>query len=495
MKLKRFVAADMRSALAKIKEELGPDAVIMSNKRVPDGVEIVAGVAKEPPAPIGRSSSAGSITQSALGSSSLSRMIADDEVTLGSKDSAPSKKTVGGSKAEGFAKSLLEILDRQHKQESTKSTVKPAAQAAKEQMSRGGKTVAAAKNATSAPAPLFEQSDMRDLFMREEDKKKALKVENTHGISSYQSKDDDNERLELTKMRQDVDSIRRLLQFELAGLMADTKKREEPVRAMVYELLLSGGFEKELSSDLANTIDEDASFNFAWRQLATNLENRLKVGTDEIVTDGGIVTLIGPAGVGKTTTIAKLAARFVMKYGPDRVALVTADHYRIGAVEQVKTYGRIMGCSAFAIKSVDELPDILYTLRDKSLVLLDTVGVGLKDERFEGQLSALKQQSRLKMKHYLVLPATAQRRVLEHAYEHFSQLGIKGLILTKVDESEHLADALSLCIKEQLTLSYVADGQRVPEDLEVPTARKLAIKALSAVENDVAKFALDNEVE
>jgi flagellar biosynthesis protein FlhF len=263
---------------------------------------------------------------------------------------------------------------------------------------------------------------------------------------------------------------------------------------MIYDLLLYSGFAKSISNELSESIDADASFNFAWRQLAQNLERRIKTGSDEIVTDGGIVTLIGPAGVGKTTTIAKLAARFVMKYGPDRVALITADHYRIGAVEQVKTYGRIMGCSTFAIKSIDELPEMLYTLRDKSLVLVDTVGVGLHDERFESQVNALKKQSRLKMKHYLVLPATAQRKVLEHAYEHFSNIGLKGIILTKIDESESLADALSLCIKQKLMLSYVTDGQRVPEDLEVPDARALALKALSSVESDVAKFALEQSV-
>ena len=179
-----------------------------------------------------------------------------------------------------------------------------------------------------------------------------------------------------------------------------------------------------------------------------------------------------------------------MKYGADRVALITADHYRIGAVEQVKTYGRIMGCSSFAIKSLDELPQMLYTLKDKSLVLVDTVGVGLNDERFGTQLAKLKEQSKLNLKHYLVLPATAQRRVLEQAYEHFSSLGIKGLILTKIDESQSLADALCLCIKEKLKLSYCTDGQRVPEDLSVPSAKDIAVKALSAVENDVAKEAL-----
>ncbi|WP_295352865.1 flagellar biosynthesis protein FlhF [uncultured Succinivibrio sp.] len=486
MKLKRFVAKDMRTALAKIKEELGAEAVIMSNKRVGPNVEIIAGVEGDiPVAPVKtQSRSKGQITSNIQEDSPLSRIIADDEVTLSSSKNKsevkPVTKSVGGSKSEAFAKSLLEILERQQQSAPEVATEK--------------KTAKTSKVKAKAPAPLSEQTGLRDLFIKEEEKKKEKKVESSHGISSYISKESESEKTEIEQLRHDVDSIRRLLQFELAGLMSDTKKREEPVRAMIYELLLSSGFDKSISNELSESIDSDASFNFAWRQLAQNLERRIKTGSDEIVTDGGIVTLIGPAGVGKTTTIAKLAARFVMKYGADRVALITADHYRIGAVEQVKTYGRIMGCSTFAIKSIDELPEMLYTLRDKSLVLVDTVGVGLHDERFESQVNALKKQSRLKMKHYLVLPATAQRKVLEHAYEHFSNIGLKGIILTKIDESESLADALSLCIKQKLMLSYVTDGQRVPEDLEVPDARALALKALSSVESDVAKFALDQSV-
>lgn len=486
MKLKRFVAKDMRTALAKIKEELGAEAVIMSNKRVGPNVEIIAGVESDiPVAPVKtQSRSKGQITSNIQEDSPLSRIIADDEVTLSSSKNKsevkPVTKSVGGSKSEAFAKSLLEILERQQQSAPEVATEK--------------KTAKTSKVKVKAPAPLSEQTGLRDLFIKEEEKKKEKKVESSHGISSYISKESESEKTEIEQLRHDVDSIRRLLQFELAGLMSDTKKREEPVRAMIYELLLSSGFDKSISNELSESIDSDASFNFAWRQLAQNLERRIKTGSDEIVTDGGIVTLIGPAGVGKTTTIAKLAARFVMKYGADRVALITADHYRIGAVEQVKTYGRIMGCSTFAIKSIDELPEMLYTLRDKSLVLVDTVGVGLHDERFESQVNALKKQSRLKMKHYLVLPATAQRKVLEHAYEHFSNIGLKGIILTKIDESESLADALSLCIKQKLMLSYVTDGQRVPEDLEVPDARALALKALSSVESDVAKFALEQSV-
>ncbi len=531
MKLKRFVAADMRAALSLIKDELGPDAVIMSNKRVPEGIEIVAGIENAESVPPKKprekpAVSPDSLSAEALkGDGPLSRYLKDDEVSLGGGNkSAPQKAPVkaapqgkaapgaGGSKAEGFAKSLMEILERQQREQTIRERSAQAAarnsaasdfnQAVREtlgQDSGSSQTQAAGMSApqggnfphTARPAPLGERSGLRDLFERGEKKEQAKReAEAAHGISSYAGTSPDTSK-ELSQVRREVGEIKKLLQFELAGLIKDSKAREQPVKAMTAELLTASGFAPEVTAALTENIDADASFNFAWRELCDIIAGRLTVGEDEIITDGGIVTLIGPAGVGKTTTLAKLAARFVMNYGPEGVAIVTADHYRIGAVEQVKTYGRIMGCASFSVNELDELPELLYTLRDKSLVLVDTAGVGMKDERFGTQVAQLKNQSRLKLKHYLVLPATAQRKVLEQAYAHFAAIGLTGIILTKIDESQSLGDALSLCIRENLRLSYVTDGQRVPEDLSVPTARGLAQKALSAVESDAAQSAME----
>ncbi|MBQ9274575.1 MAG: flagellar biosynthesis protein FlhF [Succinivibrio sp.] len=512
MKLKRFVAPDMRTALAQIKEELGSEAVIMSNKRTKTGVEIIAGVDKvaSAPAPSAAAAAQSPITARARESDSpLNRYLKDDEVTLGRPSGARAgaasaaqtdvrrtqaaglaagssegaAHSSAGGKNENFARSLLEILERQKNDE--KEAAEPPA-------GRGSVK-------KSAPAPLAEQSGLKELIDRElkARQEELERTEKVHGISSYAEPAtagtalDPGTAANLGSMRQEIDEIRKLLQFQLAGLMHDSLSREQPVKAMVRRLLSSSGFDETIAAQLSEGIEADASFNFAWRELAEVLERAIKVGEDEIITDGGVITLIGPAGVGKTTTLAKLAARFVMNYGPDKVAIVTADHYRIGAIDQVKTYGRIMGCAAFAVKSLNELPEMLYSLRDKSLVLVDTAGVGLSDERFGTQLAQLKMQSKLKLKHYLVLPATAQRRVLEQAYGHFSDVGLKGVILTKIDESSSLGDALSLCLKHDLVLSYVTDGQRVPEDLSVPEPKGLALRALSAVENDAAQSAFE----
>lgn len=480
MKLKRFVEPDMRKALARIKQELGPDAVIMSNRRLKDGIEIVAGI-EEPPVP----APAGTLENY------LKDDVADDEVTLGGKGRAAASAAkappapgakAGSGKAESFAKSLIEILERQKSQkaEAAKAPSAPA---------KPAPANAAPAKKRAAPAPISERSELAALIKssEQERREKRRQADLSHGISSYSAKAPSGD---LGALRDDVDSIKKLLRYELAGLMRERGEREQPVRSMLREVLATSGFDPQLAAELAGGVSADASVNFAWRELCSIIEKRLVTGSDEVVTDGGVVALIGPAGVGKTTTLAKLAARFVISYGPEKVAMVTADHYRIGAVEQVRTYGRIMGCDALAVNSLTELPQALVKLRDKSLVLVDTAGVGLNDKRFETQLSELKAQKRLNLKHYLVLPAEAQRRTLEGAYAHFKELGVDGLVLTKTDESANLCDALSLCLKHGLKLCYVTDGQRVPEDIRVPGAAEFTRQALSSIESDAAGQAL-----
>ncbi len=496
MQLKRFTARDMRTALSLIKEELGPDAVIMSNKRVADGVEIVAGIEGDIPSVKNlaeKRRAAASVASSAkimTEAERIERDLGDDEVSLSGRSAVPAsaagverQKSDKNSSSEDFATSLAALLQRAHR--TVETEVKAAAKA------QGN---AASISREPPPKSLAEQEGLAAMFAKTKERLQRDEQLKTHGMASYAESagaernptTDDA----LAKMQDEMAQIRRLLQFELAGLLSQSRERAEPVKAMVAKLLQSAGFITDLADEFSSGISADASFNFAWRELASIIEKRLAVGQDELVQQGGVAVLIGPAGVGKTTTLAKLAARFVMRYGPEQVALVTADHFRIGAVEQVKTYGRIMGCAAFAVKTLTELPELLYTLRDKSLVLIDTAGVGLRDQRFGTQLAQLKLQSSLQLRHYLVLPATAQYRALRQAYQHFAELKLSGLILTKLDESANLGDALSLTIKEKLKLCYITDGQRVPEDLTVPDARSIALKALSCVEDDAVKSAL-----
>lgn len=535
MKLKRFEAKDMREALTKVKEELGDDAIIMSNKRVAGGVEIVAGIETLPIAKPTIQPNARPMNNGGFSLSS-ERQLSDDKVDIGSNSQgARADRRLIGGKNQAYAKSLIEILERQQamskeqgdkligdidsRTEQNDLYQERRAQAnslkgtgvsriinpvivdgddddmANDPMKKAGPSRIDPSLDEDAdlfktpPLPLSQQREFKNFFVKSKTKQEKEDYESKAGIDTYRSNQasDTAVRKDLEKMRAEVENIRKLLQFELAGLLQDNRSRNEPVKAMVYKLLSSVGFSDNVSDALVNQLPSEITFNNAWRELVSIIERSILVGDDEIVSKGGIVTLIGPAGVGKTTTLAKLAARFVMRYGPQRVAIVTADHYRIGAVEQIKTYGRIMGCATYAVKNIAELPQLLYTLSDKSLILVDTAGVGFKDERFNAQLSQLKLQASLKLKHYLVLPCTTQRKVLQHAYDHFSMVGLTGLILTKIDECQNVGDALSLCIEMKLPISYITDGQRVPEDLDIPNPNALARRALSAVEDDIAQ--------
>ena len=530
MKLKRFVAKDMREALTMVKDELGDDAIIMSNKRVASGVEIVAGV-ESLPVPKSAAMSNASVGASSSGAlSSPARQLSDDKVDISSESKAKpqvDRRLIGG-KNQAYAQSLIEILERQQamsKEQGDKLLDDIASKTeyqerrlpnnslkgtgvsriinpgdgdydmANDPMKKAGPSRIDPSLDEDAdlfktpPLPLSQQREFKNFFVKSKTKQEKEEYETKAGIDTYRSSNasDSAVRKDLEKMRAEVENIRKLLQFELAGLLQDNRSRNEPVKAMVYKLLNSVGFSDSVADHLVNQLPAEITFNNAWRELVSIIERSILVGDDEIVSKGGIVTLIGPAGVGKTTTLAKLAARFVMRYGPQRVAIVTADHYRIGAVEQIKTYGRIMGCATYAVKNIAELPQLLYTLSDKSLILVDTAGVGFKDERFNAQLSQLKLQASLKLKHYLVLPCTTQRKVLQHAYDHFAMVGLTGLILTKIDECQNVGDALSLCIDMKLPISYITDGQRVPEDLDIPNPNALARRALAAVEDDIAQ--------
>ena len=435
MNLKRFFAKDMRSALQEIKEELGSEAIIMSSKNVSGGVEIVAGVGDSPKAEAPDSSS---------GATGYERDIPDDSVNI-SSGTLPEKRRSAGKNVN----KLADLSQRQEKfADSLAALLSPSI---------------GSGNAFKGYQPARGSGERKEV---REPENRVLQ-----------------DSAKLTDLSREVEAIRHLLQYQLAGLMHDERSREEPVRAMIARLLVSGGFSEKTADRITNRIDGEAPLSQAWRELARILENNVRVGQDVILKNGGAVALIGPTGVGKTTTIAKLAARFALEYGPDQVALISTDNYRIGASEQLLTYGRIMGCAVKVVEDVTTLSEALYQLRNRSLVLIDTAGLGQRDTRLEEELMELDRNARIKLQHYLVIPGTAQRKVLADAVRRFGKAGVDGLIITKLDESVSIGDALSICIEQDIPIAYTTSGQRVPEDLEIGDARRLVSMLLSQIED------------
>ncbi|MFT4938287.1 MAG: flagellar biosynthesis protein FlhF [Paraglaciecola sp.] len=402
MKIRRFYGKDMREALKQVKDELGGDAVIMSNKKLADGIEIVAAYDKEPiiKQPVARNK-AEYTTQPQVKTPTLSEIIGD---------TGPD--------------SLKALLEKQAK-----------------------------------------QSDMTPVNKIADTNRSPAKPHQANGTST------DNHAI--NELREELSSLRNVLQFQVGGLIEQNSKRNHPLHGYLVSLLEQMGISSSLAEEVVSYAPASADERQSWLFLLKLLANRLQTKNDDILSTGGVVALMGPTGTGKTTTIAKLAAQAAQKYGADQVALITTDSYRIAAFEQIATYGRIIGCAVKKAQSAGEISDLLYQFRHKRLVLIDTAGFGQRDSRLIKQLDTLNQNSCGTMKKYLVMQANCQYQVMQQTIKAYQKIALHGCIFTKLDECFSLGEAVSVAIEHKLAISYVTDGQRVPEDLRVAEAKYL----------------------
>lgn len=274
-------------------------------------------------------------------------------------------------------------------------------------------------------------------------------------------------------MKEEVASLRRLLESQLASLAWNDTARRHPVRAGVVRRLLEIGITDELAGSLADETHGD-NIEAALRAALEALDRRLPTLATELIDTPGAIALVGPTGVGKTTTIAKLAARFALRHGAGSLALLTTDGFRIGAQEQLMTFGRILGVPVQMVRDGDELHAALEALADKRLVLIDSAGMSQRDQRIGRELAALRDAgSRVRV--LLTLSCQAQTAVLEETVQAFGDLAPCAALLTKLDETSSIGGALSILVRHALPLAYATDGQNVPEDLHWARSPRLAL--------------------
>lgn len=466
----------MRSALVQVKEELGVDAVIMSNKKVTGGIEIVAAI--DPNSQQGSFSTPSSPRQIeddkvSVGKGSMTRRFANMIKQYGSNSGSAAQEP---QKTEREEDSLAALLKRQSKFQNKPTESYSSAQTPK--LDTSGMTRAIQSNPNLAHL-------ISDNPVGQKQATSQPKLDPSRYEKGRRSIQDSNEDLE--NMRSEMSSIRRLLEHQVSGLMWQEVERREPLRAMLIKRLEKMGLSAELADQLACYIPEDTVPKDAWTALLKLLAEQIPTSKVDTLSRGGIVALLGPTGVGKTTTIAKLAARAAMEYGSDQVALVTTDTFRIGAQEQLAIYGRIMGCPVRIAKDADELAAVLHQLRNRRLILVDTAGMGQRDVRLTEQLDTLMKHSGSQISSYLVMPATAQRRVLQETIDHFKRIPLSGCILSKIDESLSLGELISVTIENGLPIAYIANGQRVPEDIVLAQPKYLVAKANELLEKTTEK--------
>jgi len=278
----------------------------------------------------------------------------------------------------------------------------------------------------------------------------------------------------------EIRSLRKIVEQHLAGFAWGEASRTAPVKTDVLRQMLDAGFSPQFTRDLLCDLptEMDGVQAMAWVKGAAD-RSLFTIGNEsDIVDRGGVYALVGPTGVGKTTTTAKLAARCVLRHGPSKVALVTTDGYRIGAHEQLRIYGRILGVTVYLVKDAAELRQTLIELQHKHMVLIDTMGMSQKDKLVPELTDML---AGCDVQRLLLLSSTSRGDTLDDVVRAYEGDNLAGCILTKIDEAASLATPLDVIMRHSLKLHYVSNGQRVPEDLHLPNRSYLLHRAFKDV--------------
>lgn len=285
--------------------------------------------------------------------------------------------------------------------------------------------------------------------------------------------------IELGQVMSEIRSMRGMLEEQLAEIAwGGAQQKRNPVMSSILKELLAAGFSATLARYLAEKIPAGATLDGALNWIKVVLARNLAImgNESEILEKGGVYALVGPTGVGKTTTTAKLAARCVMRHGPGKLALITTDGYRIGGYEQLRIYGKILGVMVHSVKDETDLRIALDELRNKHTVLIDTVGMSQRDKMVAEQVAMLSGTG-TEVKRLLCLAATSTGETLNEVVRSYQGDGLAGCIMTKLDEAATIGSTLDVAIRQKLNLYYVANGQRVPEDLHIANQQYLVDRA------------------
>lgn len=459
MNVRKFIAANARDALRKVKETLGNDAIILSNRGIPGGVEIMAVAARDMAMIVP--------TQVADRAPPVRRPAPVD---------ADSDYRVSLSSARAQAAQPVPPLQRHA------VPLQSAAPIQRSVLPPGP----AARSTGSVNAGIPRTGSLRNLEIGRPPASTVAPPPPMPHVAAprpqMQASTPQRTEAEVVPMQvmDEIRSLRKIVEQHLAGFAWGEASRSAPVKTDVLRQMLDAGFSPQFTRDLLADlpIEMDGIQAMAWVKGAADRSLYTIGNESDIVDRGGVYALVGPTGVGKTTTTAKLAARCVLRHGPSKVALVTTDGYRIGAHEQLRIYGRILGVTVYLVKDAAELRQTLTELQHKHMVLIDTMGMSQKDKLVPELTDML---AGCDVQRLLLLSSTSRGDTLDDVVRAYEGENLAGCILTKIDEAASLATPLDVIMRHGLKLHYVSNGQRVPEDLHLPNRSYLLHRAFKDV--------------
>jgi len=436
MNIKRFFGKNSREALNMVRKALGEDAVIISNKSTDGGTEIMA------------------VSEADMQAMANEHVVIERKPAKAAMPAFEEETTdIGFNDTNAFedAPTLLSLISQ------NKSRV----------------TQTEPKQATMPSEPVTRHNAKQNTTMQNATVQNTV-VQNASNTQHQELNEKIN--MIISEMR----GMRNRMETQLSTLTWNQQLQSNPIKAKVINTLLSANFSAALARQLAerlpNNLDLNGSINWVKNILARNL---MTINDEsEILNQGGVFALVGPTGVGKTTTTAKLAARYVMKHGTENLGLITTDGYRVGGHEQLRIYGKILGVMVYAVKDEADLKIALNELKNKHTILVDTVGVSQRDQMVTQQIAMLK-KAPVEIKKLLCLNATSTGETLSDVIKAYKGRALDGCIITKIDEAASIGNALDVVIREKIKLYYTTNGQRVPEDIHVANRDNLISRALT----------------
>lgn len=426
MKIKRFLAPNMREALKAVRLEQGPDAVILSNRRVDEYIEIIAALDYDD-----------ALMQQALKRNELfAETRAEASDATGPEDGAVDEATLSDDRAAAHETSAgeasVEGVDQRPKADVHALIRRAAAQA------------------DHLPTHRIDQTQVTDIDL---------------GAGTA----------DLGAVHEELATLRGLVASQVATSRWQQRLTERPESAQVLRNLARLGLTSDVAEILSASLDgNDEALRQPWRAPVDMLCQHLPATEETLLEEGGVAAIVGPTGVGKTTTIAKLAGQYALRHGSRHVALVSMDAFRVGARDQLRLFARILNASLYEAHDQVSLRALLPELSEYKLVLIDTAGVSQRDVRLMQMLDGLSSQP-VPVAIYLAMSATSDEYLLDEIVRCYQQVALRGAILTKVDEASRLGAPLSMCIRHQLPLAYVCDGQHVPDHLHGARERRLRL--------------------
>ena len=474
----KFTASNTAEALKMVKAKLGPDAMVLSTQDTADGVEITA------------------ITPEDL--SKLSNLNTSDDDQQNIADDYPINPKMGQSSLQAKSAKYEEENSRSVRSSpqnielgrglsskpSSGSSINPISIADALQQKKRTQLRSNDDNVSpniepyvkSATFPTLEESNLQQ---------KAPPAKDAATSESNQANSSIVKPYNVDQLLSEIAEVKQLIQSQVAGNFWNNLQQDTASHAEILKHLLNAGFSPKLCAEIAKNLSKSGDINTLLQEARSHVSGLIKtIDPFKVFDQGGIFAFIGPTGVGKSTTVAKIAARCVLRFGRNQVALLTTDTYRIGAQEQLKVFAKILGLPVVSIRDSDDLSTKLNDLSNRKVILLDTAGVSQRDTLMVEQSQMLQDGSRNAFR-ILVMSSTTDLHTQEDVINLHNQAarakdmpGIGAAVITKTDEATQLAPVIDCLIRNNLPLMFLSNGQRVPEDLSQPDIAYLSHRAM-----------------